>query len=108
MITGDFRNAFNSVRWKDIIQDYLSERTLEIDECMLKDTINIFSGVPRRLILDILLWNVPYDEVPRLGVSLGILLVGFANDVTDIVTVNGECLLITNVNFQHREDNASY
>lgn len=101
----DIKNAFNSLRWKDVIQSlekqkvspyliamiqsYLSDRKIIIGDI----TIDIFSGAAQGSILGPLLWILVYDDViktnspeaDKLGYADDVLLVIRAKNKHDLI-----------------------
>ncbi|KYB29499.1 hypothetical protein TcasGA2_TC032967 [Tribolium castaneum] len=94
LILLDVANAFNSVRWPDIIQalidkgisaylvnlvrSYLTDRFIIVQH---GDGFNATCGVPQGSVLGPLLWNFVYDEVLHLDVPVGVRLFAFADDL---------------------------
>ena len=102
MATLDVRNAFNSVRWVDIVQafsdafplppyllrvmkDYLSDRHITyVTQTGVKKR-KMTAGVAQGSILGPDIWNVGYDEVLDLPMPPGVYLVGYADDLVIVI-----------------------
>lgn len=90
----DIKNAFNSAPWQhiveamvnkgmagyliNIIQDYLTDRTLIIEGNQSKQ---LSCGVPQGSVLGPLLWNVLYDGALRIDLPEGATLTAYADDL---------------------------
>ena len=102
LITLDVRNAFNSVRWTDmlgtlensfhvpsyllrILRDYLKDRSLFYETLEGQRRMEITSGVAQGSILGPDLWNASYDSLLRLDMPEESRLVGYADDVAALV-----------------------
>lgn len=100
----DVRNAFNSIRWSDILdalqgwrvpqylqnmfRSYFSLRRGTVyANCVDSGTleIEISGGVPQGSVVGPLLWNATFDAVMRTELPSGVKLLGFADD-TMLVT----------------------
>ncbi|CAI6360923.1 unnamed protein product [Macrosiphum euphorbiae] len=100
----DIRNAFNSIKWSDIMnallgwsvpqylqnmfRSYFSGRTGTVHaNCAEGGTldIEISGGVPQGSVVGPLLWNATFDAVLRTELPSGAKLLGFADD-TMLVT----------------------
>ncbi|KAL4101252.1 hypothetical protein QTP88_021272 [Uroleucon formosanum] len=100
----DVRNAFNTIKWSDILdalprwrvpqyllnmfRSYFSGRTGTVHaNCVEGGTleIEISGGVPQGSVVGPLLWNATFDAVMRTELPSGAKLLGFADD-TMLVT----------------------
>jgi hypothetical protein len=96
LVALDVENAFNTASWerivtamdafevsvyvKEMIQTYLTDRTLIVSGGLQQD-IRVSCGVPQGSVLGPILWNIMYDGVLRLEVPVGVRLVAFADDL---------------------------
>jgi hypothetical protein len=112
LITLDVENAFNTAPWAGIvealrkrntseylislIQSYLTDRSLEVDE---QTTIGVSCGVPQGSVLGPTLWNVLYDGVLGLELPEGLRLIAFADDLAVLVTAKTEQELMSLANY---------
>lgn len=94
----DVRNAFKSLPWwsidealgakrtpayiRQIIRSYLTGRSLQVNT----SAVELSRGVPQRSVLGPTLWNVVYDQLLETPTGEGSQLLGFADDLTLIVT----------------------
>lgn len=98
----DIRNAFNSVRWLDIvrtlemrfqtpeyimrlIRSYLQDRVLTYNTADGRKTKNITSGAAQGSILGPDLWNITYDEILEVEMPEETHLVAYADDVAAVI-----------------------
>lgn len=103
LATLDVRNAFNSVRWTDmiealenrfrvptylkrIIRSYLRDRELIYDTADGTRIKQITSGAAQGSILGPDLWNVSYDEILHIEMPDDTYLVGYADDIAAVIT----------------------
>jgi len=102
----DIRNAFNSIKWNDILtaletwntpsylvkmfQSYFSNRYGTTDQGPLNRGLDfeIMGGVPRGSVVGPLLWNVTFDRVLKEPLNHGSKLMGFADDTLVLVSAN--------------------
>jgi len=106
----DIKNAFNSVRWPDILapltrrrvpqhllnmfRSYFSGRSVTVQaNCAQGGTaeVTVSGGVPQGSVVGPLLWNITFDTVLGTDLPNGAKLLGFADDtlvVTCAKTVN--------------------
>lgn len=103
-VTLDVKNAFNSVRWKDILtalkdrfqvppylfrvlQDYLADRWVTYETQDGQKKMRVTSGAAQGSVLGADIWNLNYDGVLRISMPQeGITLVGYADDLILIIT----------------------
>ncbi|XP_058802166.1 uncharacterized protein LOC131670519 [Phymastichus coffea] len=99
--TLDIRNAFNSIRWTDILKvlqahgvpeylvrvmrDYLRQRKIRYETAEGWVTRDITAGMAQGSILGPLLWNLIYDSLLRSPLPDGIKLVAYADDVAIVI-----------------------
>jgi len=93
----DVMNAFNSIRWPHIrkalrnkgfpnyicriIDDYLSDRSIEYNTCDGRMIVRqIIARVPQGSVLGPVLWNIVYDWVLRTPVERNCVVIGYADD----------------------------
>lgn len=103
LATFDIRNAFNSLRWVDVmkalrtrfnvpnylvkmLQSYLSDRELIYDTNDGQRTKRISSGAAQGSILGPDLWNITYDDILRIEMPEETYLIGYADDLAAIIT----------------------
>ncbi|XP_055614802.1 uncharacterized protein LOC129761118 [Toxorhynchites rutilus septentrionalis] len=91
--------------WKSILCSNYGQRKKCVQQCQLgsyrrsvaqtdgtklykgQESFNITAGVPQGSILGPTLWNGMYDEVLRLKLPQGVVITGFADDISLTVTV---------------------
>uniref|UniRef100_A0A2H8TIE5 Reverse transcriptase domain-containing protein n=1 Tax=Melanaphis sacchari TaxID=742174 RepID=A0A2H8TIE5_9HEMI len=97
ILTLDIKNAFNSAPWaaisdalrekdvpvylRHIIDSYLEDRTLIIEEGESRIKIDVTCGVPQGSVIGPTLWNVLYDGLLRTRLPTGVEYLAFADDV---------------------------
>ena len=102
LATLDIRNAFNSLRWVDIIKalhtfntpsyllkivrSYLSNRELIYETSDGTRRKKVTSGAAQGSILGPDLWNITYDEILRIEMPDDTYLVGYADDIAAVIT----------------------
>lgn len=112
MATIDIRNAFNSAPWDEIllelkemgvsgylrriISNYLSQRCILIGNGL---QMSMECGVPQGSILGPLLWNIFYNQVLKVQVPSGTVILGFADDTAVISKAKTEAEVISNINW---------
>lgn len=96
LISIDIKNAFNSVRWKDIIEslirrnvpeylinlieNYFSERIVLFHEDNVKVDYEMTGGAPQGSKIGPVLWNVMYDSFLEMELPDNTKIIGFADD----------------------------
>lgn len=101
LATLDVKNAFNSARWKDILEalqtfrvpsylmrivrDYLRDRRITYETTEGRVTKDITAGVAQGSILGPDFWNVVYDSLLKLEMPHGAFLVAYADDVVVVI-----------------------
>lgn len=98
----DVKNAFNSLRWPDILQaieerfcvpaylsrvirNYLKDRELIYNTAEGQKKIKVTSGAAQGSILGPDLWNVSYDEIFDIELPHDTFLVGYADDIAAVI-----------------------
>lgn len=102
LITFNVKNVFNSAPWQGISnrgsrkttqktlfnknsKSILKDRDLMVDE---QETMDITCGVSQGSVLGPTLWNLYYDEVLKIRVPKQVTSVGYANDLSVVITGN--------------------
>lgn len=102
LATLDVRNAFNSLRWNDVLKaleekfnapaylmrmlkDYLKDRVLIYSTDRRQKRLQVSSGAAQGSILGPDLWNASYDEILRIEMPKGTFLVGYADDIAAVI-----------------------
>ncbi|XP_076638774.1 uncharacterized protein LOC143350585 [Colletes latitarsis] len=109
LITFDIRNAFNSLRWKNIknaargmglsnyllalIDDYLCDRTISYQAEGTWHQVKMEMGVPQGSVLGPTLWNITYDGLLKIPIRNGCRLVAFADDIALLARDGNKALL---------------
>lgn len=103
LATLDVKNAFNSLRWTDVLQalkenfnvpaylmrmtrSYLSDRVLTYNTIEGPRKMQITSGAAQGSILGPDLWNASYDGILKIQMPEGTFLVGYADDIAAVIT----------------------
>lgn len=97
IITLDIKNAFNSAPWsaimkalrdkqvpvylRQIIDSYLHDRSLTMDQGTTATSIDVTCGVPQGSVIGPTLWNVLYDGLLQTALPPGVEYLAFADDV---------------------------
>lgn len=110
----DIRNAFNTLRWKDIywclkkmkvprylrrmIRDYLSGRKIIFDgkDWVIVDEMT--GGAPQGSRLGPFLWNTVYDALLKMRMPTGVVVIGFADDA--IIVIIGDNIHILRIRIE--------
>lgn len=102
LATLDVKNAFNSLRWPDVLQaleerfklpayltrvirDYLKNRELSFMTTEGPKKMQITSGAAQGSILGPDLWNITYDEIFNIEMPEDTFLVGYADDIAAVI-----------------------
>jgi len=103
LVTLDIKNAFNSLRWADvldalehnytvpkyllrIVDNYLSDRkVLYNTDCGVQEKV-MTAGAAQGSVLGPDLWNIVYDSLLRLDMPDDTYLVAYADDVAAVIT----------------------
>lgn len=103
LATLDIKNAFNSLRWPDVLQalegnfhiprylskvirSYFKERELIYDTKEGKRRIPLTSGAAQGSILGPELWNISYDDILKIEMPEDTFLVGYADDIAAVIS----------------------
>lgn len=97
ILTLDIKNAFNSAPWsaimkalrekhvpeylRKIIDSYLHDRSLIIDQGTTATSIDVTCGVQQGSVIGLTLWNILYDGLLQTGLPPGVEYLAFADDV---------------------------
>jgi len=101
----DIKNAFNSIKWSDIMEDlhswetpqylsrmfdsYFSRRSGSVESRASpggRQEVSIIGGVPQGSVVGPLLWNITYNSVLKEELPGGCGLIGFADDTMLVVS----------------------
>ncbi|CAI6360351.1 unnamed protein product [Macrosiphum euphorbiae] len=101
-ISLDIKNAFNTIKWPDIMaalaswnvpsylrrmfQSYFTSRAGTVSTSCGSMEVEISGGVPQGSVVGPLLWNATFDDVLRLPLPQGAKLLGFADDTMLMVS----------------------
>ena len=101
VVTLDVKNAFNSASWEQIFSalrgripqylqrvasSYLGERALLVETDEGTTEVKISAGVAQGSVKGPTMWNIMYDDLLRIKLPEGVILVGYADDVAAAVT----------------------
>lgn len=103
LATLDVRNAFNSLKWADVIdalstrfrvpeyllrmiKSYLKDRVLLYNTSSGQASKQITAGAAQGSILGPDIWNITYDEILRIEMPTNSHLVGYADDIAALIT----------------------
>lgn len=112
----DIKNAFNSLPWpsignalrsrgvpdylRRILGSYLSRRCVEyVDGEGVEHSRPVMAGVPQGSVLGPLLWNMCFDEIPRVRAERGCAVICYADDTLVLGSGRDEetAVLVANV-----------
>lgn len=109
MLLLDVKNAFNSASWpcimsalerketpkylRNIIGQYLSNRTILVSGGGRDRPIKVSCGVPQGSVIGPDLWNVLYDDLLRLNLPTNVEIIAFADDIALVATASTPFLL---------------
>lgn len=118
-ITIDIKNPFNTARWGiimeamrgkkipgyllDIIDSYLSDKTLIYETDLGRRVHRITVGIPQGSVLGSLLWNIMYDVLLELELLEGAKIVGFADDAAIVATAGTGGKIVANYCLRHTQ-----
>ncbi|XP_029054486.1 uncharacterized protein LOC114881785 [Osmia bicornis bicornis] len=101
LILLDVKNAFNTLRWRSIIEamrkknfnpqmvglirSYLTNRWLIVNTSDGTDRIQVFGGVPQGSVIGPFMWNLVYDGLLKKTIRRDVYLIAFADDVGIII-----------------------
>lgn len=102
LATLDIKNAFNSLRWIDVLQalernfkvpgylmkmirNYLKDRVLIYNTSECTKRMQVTSGAAQGSILGPDIWNASYDEILKIEMPADTFLVGYADDIAAVI-----------------------
>lgn len=113
LVTLDVRNAFNTLRWSsvnrcikarrinhtlsEVISDYLKDRKICYTLAGNYNEWAVFGGVPQGSVLGPTLWNIVYDELLSTMLPKNVYMVGYADDVSLVLTSHSMQTLTENL-----------